>query len=93
MHGNEETSNTGKMSTFWGILAEIAIVFSLDFVITAIGLVNQVSEMIIAIIISVLVMMLSVLVELLNMGPRKTSKIPVAPHKPLIKKSLIKNYC
>lgn len=48
--------------TFWGVLTQIValdVIFSLDSVITAVGIANQVSVMAIAIVIAVGVMMLS----------------------------------
>lgn len=55
----EEQNNKGKGATFLFVLVQILlldIVFSLDSVITAIGMVNQLSIMIAAIIISTLIM-------------------------------------
>ena len=49
-----------KKISFWGTIAQIAvldIVFSLDSVITAIGLANEIAVMIVAIIIAVMVML------------------------------------
>lgn len=62
LEGEEETRSAGKGRGFAGVLAQIAvldIIFSLDSVITAVGLANDVAVMIIAIMIAVLVMMLS----------------------------------
>jgi len=59
---SEESGSTAAASTFGMVLVQIAIldiVFSLDSVITAVGLVDQVSIMAIAIIIAVLVMLLA----------------------------------
>jgi predicted tellurium resistance membrane protein TerC len=59
---DESQSGGGKVYGFMGIIIQIAIidiVFSLDSVITAVGLVNNVPIMIAAIVISVIVMMLS----------------------------------
>ncbi|HSD36916.1 MAG TPA: TerC family protein [Rhodocyclaceae bacterium] len=59
--GEHDAANTRKVS-FAGVLIQIAIidiVFSLDSVITAVGLVDQVEVMIAAILISVAVMMLA----------------------------------
>lgn len=59
-HGEEEAELKSGSSNFWVIILQIAIldiVFSLDSVITAVGLVSQVSLMAIAIIIAVGVMM------------------------------------
>ncbi|MBD9427128.1 TerC family protein [Pseudomonas sp. PDM15] len=63
LEGAEEAQqNGGKARGFMGIIIQIAIidiVFSLDSVITAVGLVQHVPVMVAAIVISVLVMMLS----------------------------------
>ena len=63
LEGEEEAAQSGgKAYGFMGIIVQIAIidiVFSLDSVITAVGLVDNVPVMIAAIVISVLVMMLS----------------------------------
>ncbi len=60
LEGTEEQTQTSQDASFGGTLMQIAlldIVFSLDSVITAIGMANQISVMIIAIIIAILVMM------------------------------------
>src|SRR4030065_428734 len=60
LEGATETRKHQAVATFGGVLVQIAvidIVFSLDSVITAIGLAQQISVMAIAIVISVLVMM------------------------------------
>ena len=60
LEGATETRTHRAAASFSGILIQIAIidiVFSLDSVITAVGLVQQISVMAIAIVISVLVMM------------------------------------
>jgi len=60
MEGEEETMPQSKASGMLSILLQIAIidiVFSLDSVITAVGLVDQLSIMVIAIMISVVIMM------------------------------------
>lgn len=63
LEGEEETPTAGgKTYGFMGIIVQIAIidiVFSLDSVITAVGLVDNVPVMVAAIVISVFVMMLS----------------------------------
>jgi predicted tellurium resistance membrane protein TerC len=63
LEGAEQAAqNGGKARGFMGIIIQIAIidiVFSLDSVITAVGLVQHVPVMVAAIVISVLVMMLS----------------------------------
>ena len=56
----EATDTAGAATTFWAIIAQIAIidiVFSLDSVITAVGMVDEVAVMIVAIVLAVLVMM------------------------------------
>jgi len=59
----EETAITAKMAvSFIGILTQIAlldIIFSLDSVITAVGLVKDVAVMVLAIVIAIIVMMFS----------------------------------
>jgi predicted tellurium resistance membrane protein TerC len=60
MEGPEESSQHRAVASFVGVLAQIAvidIIFSLDSVITAVGLAQQLSVMALAIIISVIVMM------------------------------------
>lgn len=62
LEGAEESAATATAASFGGVLVQIAlvdIVFSLDSVITAVGLVQQVQIMIIAIIVAVGVMMAS----------------------------------
>ena len=62
LEGEEEAQHSPAASSFGAVLVQIAIldiVFSLDSVITAVGLAEHVSVMIIAIIISVGVMMLA----------------------------------
>ncbi|RUO52385.1 TerC family protein [Pseudidiomarina homiensis] len=62
LEGAEETKTSGKAATFGAIITQIAvidIVFSLDSVITAVGLVDYVAVMIIAVVVAVLVMMLA----------------------------------
>ncbi|MGQ4277012.1 TerC family protein [Pseudidiomarina sp. E22-M8] len=62
LEGVEEQKTTGKVATFGAIITQIAIidiVFSLDSVITAVGLVDYVAVMIIAVVVAVLVMMLA----------------------------------
>lgn len=58
--GEEKTFDGGKKANFGGILIQIAIldiVFSLDSVITAVGMAEQLMVMILAVVIAVLVMM------------------------------------
>ncbi|RZQ55300.1 hypothetical protein CWI82_10410 [Pseudidiomarina tainanensis] len=62
LEGSEAEKSAGKAATFGAIITQIAvidIVFSLDSVITAVGLVEHVSVMIIAVIIAVLVMLVA----------------------------------
>ncbi|MDH2998481.1 hypothetical protein A1D22_10760 [Pasteurellaceae bacterium LFhippo2] len=63
MNPEEESKENGvKKANFFSILAQIAIldiVFSLDSVITAVGMVDQIEVMVAAIIIAVLVMMIA----------------------------------
>jgi predicted tellurium resistance membrane protein TerC len=62
LEGEEETKSAKAVVSFIGVLAQIAvldIIFSLDSVITAVGLANDVAVMIIAIVLAVLVMMFS----------------------------------
>jgi predicted tellurium resistance membrane protein TerC len=62
MEGAEESTEHRALANFAAVLVQIAIldiVFSLDSVITAVGLVQQVPVMVIAIVLAVLVMMLA----------------------------------
>jgi len=62
LEGEEERVETSKVVSFVGVITQIAIldiVFSLDSVITAVGLVNQIPVMVAAIIIAIIVMMVS----------------------------------
>jgi predicted tellurium resistance membrane protein TerC len=62
LEGDEEHVRTGKAAGFLSTLIQIAlidIVFSLDSVITAVGLVDQLAVMIIAIVLAVILMMFS----------------------------------
>jgi predicted tellurium resistance membrane protein TerC len=62
LEGEEGHSSAGVTSSFASVLIQIAlldIVFSLDSVITAVGMVDQVSVMVVAVIISVLIMMVA----------------------------------
>lgn len=62
LEGSETDKSAGKAATFGAIITQIAvidIVFSLDSVITAVGLVEHVSVMIIAVVVAVLVMLLA----------------------------------
>ncbi len=61
LEGEEEQQRGRKAASFWGVITQIMIldvVFSLDSVITAVGMVKQISIMIIAVILAVIVMML-----------------------------------
>lgn len=61
LEGEEEESDKKVKPKFWNIIVQIIIldlVFSLDSVITAVGLVKHVSIMIIAIVISMIIMIL-----------------------------------
>lgn len=60
LEGPEDKTVTKKVFSFWGTVVQIMIldiVFSLDSVITAVGMANQVAIMIAAIVIAVIVMM------------------------------------
>jgi predicted tellurium resistance membrane protein TerC len=62
LEGEEESVESSKAVSFAGVIAQIAIldiVFSLDSVIIAVGLVNQIPVMIAAIVIAIVVMMVS----------------------------------
>src|SRR5829696_4779986 len=62
LEGEEGEGSAKAASSFSSVLVQIAlldIVFSLDSVITAVGMVDQVSVMVVAVIISVLIMMVA----------------------------------
>ncbi len=62
LEGPEQGEVKGGTASFWGVISMIAvldIVFSLDSVITAVGLAKDVPVMILAIVIAVLIMMFS----------------------------------
>ena len=62
LEGEEEHVEKSKSVSFMGVITQIAIldmVFSLDSVITAVGLVDQIPVMIAAIVIAIIVMMIS----------------------------------
>jgi predicted tellurium resistance membrane protein TerC len=62
VEGEEEQGPARRAASFTSVLVQIAlldIVFSLDSVITAVGMVDQVSVMIVAVIVSVLIMMVA----------------------------------
>ncbi len=59
--GDEDESNAKKQVSFWACMVQIMIldmIFSLDSVITAVGMVDQLWIMIVAVMISVFIMML-----------------------------------
>lgn len=59
LEGEEETQSTKVYPSFWGVVAQILVldmVFSLDSVITAIGLANQLPIMVAAVLIAMVVM-------------------------------------
>ena len=61
LEGEEESEKSDKKSKFWNVIFQIVVldlVFSVDSVITAVGLVKHVSIMIAAIIISMIVMII-----------------------------------
>lgn len=60
--GHEAKATAGAYAVFWHVIAQIVVldaVFSLDSVITAVGMVRELSVMMIAVIIAILVMMLA----------------------------------
>ena len=62
MEGEQQAHAGGIASTFGGVLAQIAIidlVFSLDSIITAVGMVNEIRVMVAAVVASVLLMMVA----------------------------------
>ena len=62
MEGDDHVRETGKVTSFWSVIAQIMvldIIFSLDSVITAVGMVNEVAVMIAAVVIAVLVMLVA----------------------------------
>jgi predicted tellurium resistance membrane protein TerC len=62
LEGDEGHGNAKAAASFASVLIQIAlldIVFSLDSVITAVGMVDQVSVMVVAVVISVLIMMVA----------------------------------
>jgi predicted tellurium resistance membrane protein TerC len=74
LEGEAEHAASGPAVSFAAVLTQIAlldIVFSLDSVITAVGMVDQVSVMIAAVVISVLIMMVaaSPISEFVNRHP------------------------
>lgn len=62
LEGGEHTQNVKSVVTFSGVIVQILIldiVFSLDSVITAVGMANHIEVMIAAVVISVIVMLIS----------------------------------
>ena len=62
LEGDEGHASAKAAASYWSVLVQIAlldVVFSLDSVITAVGMVDHVSVMVVAVIISVLIMMLA----------------------------------
>jgi predicted tellurium resistance membrane protein TerC len=62
MEGDDHARETGKVTSFWSVIAQIMIldiIFSLDSVITAVGMVDEVAVMIAAVVIAVLVMLVA----------------------------------
>jgi predicted tellurium resistance membrane protein TerC len=62
MEGDDHVRDAGKVTSFWSVIAQIMvldIIFSLDSVITAVGMVDEVAIMIAAVIISVMVMLVA----------------------------------
>ena len=62
LEGEEHEQSGGKSATFWGVIAQIMmldIVFSLDSVITAVGMADDIEVMVAAVVISVGVMLFS----------------------------------
>jgi predicted tellurium resistance membrane protein TerC len=62
MEGDDHVRGTPGATSFWGTIAQIMlldIIFSLDSVITAVGMANDISVMIAAVVIAVLVMLVA----------------------------------
>lgn len=62
LEGSEHHQSTGKVHSFTGVITQILIldiVFSLDSVITAVGMADEILVMIAAVVIAVIVMMIS----------------------------------
>ncbi len=62
MEGGDHVRDTGKVTSFWSVIVQIMvldIIFSLDSVITAVGMVDEVAVMIAAVVISVVVMLVA----------------------------------
>jgi predicted tellurium resistance membrane protein TerC len=62
IEGDGHVREAGKVTSFWSVIVQIMlldIIFSLDSVITAVGMVNEVAIMIAAVVIAVLVMLVA----------------------------------
>jgi predicted tellurium resistance membrane protein TerC len=62
IEGDDHAREAGPVTSFWGTIAQIMlldIIFSLDSVITAVGMVNEIAVMIAAVVIAVLVMLVA----------------------------------
>jgi predicted tellurium resistance membrane protein TerC len=62
LEGDDHGRKAGPVTSFWSVIAQIMvldIIFSLDSVITAVGMVNEVAVMIAAVVIAVLVMLVA----------------------------------
>jgi predicted tellurium resistance membrane protein TerC len=62
LEGDEHVRQVGPVTSFWSVIAQIMlldIIFSLDSVITAVGMANDVIVMIAAVVIAVLVMLVA----------------------------------
>jgi predicted tellurium resistance membrane protein TerC len=62
MEGDDHVRETGRANSFWGTIIQIMlldIIFSLDSVITAVGMANDIIVMIAAVVIAVLVMLVA----------------------------------
>ena len=62
MEGDDHVRDAGQVTSFWSVIAQIMlldVIFSLDSVITAVGMVDEVAVMIAAVVISVVVMLVA----------------------------------
>ena len=62
MEGDDHVRGTPGATSFWGTIVQIMlldIIFSLDSVITAVGMANEITVMIAAVVIAVLVMLVA----------------------------------
>jgi predicted tellurium resistance membrane protein TerC len=62
MEGDDHQRDSGPVTSFWSVIVQIMlldIIFSLDSVITAVGMVDEVAVMIAAVVISVIVMLVA----------------------------------